>query len=69
MPTVQDPAVQRRLLRGELRRARNAAKLRQAEVAEAMDWSPSKLIRIEKGDVNVSTNDLRGPFELLWRER
>jgi transcriptional regulator with XRE-family HTH domain len=59
MTPVQDPAVQRRLLRGELRRARNTAKLRQAEVAEAMDWSPSKLIRIEKGDVSVSTNDLR----------
>ncbi len=24
-----------------------------------MDWSPSKLIRIERGDVNISTNDLR----------
>jgi hypothetical protein len=24
-----------------------------------MDWSPSKLIRIERGDVSVSTNDLR----------
>ncbi len=24
-----------------------------------MDWSPSKLIRIEKGDVSVSTNDLK----------
>jgi len=24
-----------------------------------MDWSPSKLIRIERGDVSVSTNDLK----------
>lgn len=59
MTTVQDPTVQRRLLRDELRRARDAAGLRQADVAHAMDWSPSKLIRIERGDVSVSTNDLK----------
>ena len=59
MTTEQDPAVQRRRLRVELRRARDAAELKQAEVARAMDWSPSKLIRIERGDVNISTNDLR----------
>lgn len=51
--------MQRRRLRLELRRARDAAGLRQADVAHAMDWSPSKLIRIERGDVSVSTNDLR----------
>lgn len=56
---VQDPTVQRRRLRLELRRARDAAGLRQADVAHAMEWSPSKLIRIEKGDVSVSTNDLK----------
>lgn len=55
----QDPVVQRRLLRMELRDARDAAKLRQAEVASAMDWSLSKLMRIERGEVSVSTNDLR----------
>ncbi len=59
MAVVQDPTVQRRRLRRELRRARDAAELKQAEVARAMDWSPSKLIRIEKGDVGVSTNDLK----------
>ncbi|MGH8571009.1 MAG: helix-turn-helix domain-containing protein [Gammaproteobacteria bacterium] len=59
MTAVQDPTVQRRRLRMELRRARDAAGLRQADVASAMDWSPSKLIRIERGDVSVSTNDLR----------
>lgn len=58
-PAVQDPTVQRRRLRLELRRARDAAGLKQADVARAMDWSQSKLIRIEKGDVNISTNDLR----------
>jgi len=59
MTSVQDPTVQRRRLRLELRRARDAAGLRQADVARAMDWSPSKLIRIERGDVSVSTNDLK----------
>lgn len=59
MTAFQDPTVQRRRLRLELRRARDAAGLRQAEVADAMDWSPSKLIRIERGDVSISTNDLR----------
>ena len=59
MTTVQDPTVQRRRLRDELRKARDAAGLRQADVAHAMDWSPSKLIRIERGDVSVSTNDLK----------
>jgi len=55
----QDPTVQRRRLRVELRNARNAARLRQADVAQAMDWSLSKLMRIERGEVSVSTNDLK----------
>jgi transcriptional regulator with XRE-family HTH domain len=53
------PAVQRRRLRTELRRARLDAGLTQDLVATAMDWSLSKLIRIENGSVNISTNDLR----------
>lgn len=55
----QDPTVQRRRLRVELRNARDAVGLRQADVAQAMDWSLSKLMRIERGEVSVSTNDLR----------
>ncbi|MGH3426936.1 MAG: helix-turn-helix domain-containing protein, partial [Mycobacteriales bacterium] len=51
--------VQRRLLRDELRQARDAAGYRQADVAHAMDWSLSKLIRIERGDVGVTTTDLK----------
>jgi transcriptional regulator with XRE-family HTH domain len=53
------PAVQRRRLRAELRRARLDAGLTQEQVAAAMDWSLSKLIRIENGSVGISTNDLR----------
>jgi transcriptional regulator with XRE-family HTH domain len=43
----------------ELRKAREAADMKQSDVAKAMDWSPSKLIRIESGQVSISTNDLR----------
>ncbi len=59
MTAVQDPTVQRRRLREELRGARDAAGMGRADVAHAMDWSPSKLVRIERGDVSVSTNDLK----------
>lgn len=54
-----DPAVHRRRLRNELRKAREAAGLKQLDVAKEMDWSQSKLIRIETGAVNISTNDLK----------
>ena len=57
--TGPDPTIHRRRLRSELRRAREAAGKTQRETAGAMDWSMSKLIRIETGDVRVSTNDLR----------
>lgn len=53
------PAVQRRRLRAELRRVRLEAGLTQDQVAEAMDWSLSKVIRIENGSVSISTNDLK----------
>jgi hypothetical protein len=35
------------------------ADLTQEQVAKAMDWHPSKIIRIETGAVGVTTNDLR----------
>jgi transcriptional regulator with XRE-family HTH domain len=59
MATTPDPTVLRRRLRNELRRAREARHLTQREVAEAMDWSLSKLIRIETGQVSIGTNDLK----------
>ena len=49
----------RRRLRTELRRARAEVGLTQDQVAAAMDWSLSKVIRIENGTVSISTNDLR----------
>jgi transcriptional regulator with XRE-family HTH domain len=42
-----------------LREAREAAGHTQAEVAEEMEWSLSKVIRIENGDVSIAPNDLR----------
>jgi transcriptional regulator with XRE-family HTH domain len=51
MMTAQGPTVGRRRLRSALRRAREATGLTQEQVAEAMDWSLSKLIRIEGRNV------------------
>jgi transcriptional regulator with XRE-family HTH domain len=53
------PVVQRRRLRTELRKARLDAGQTQGDVAAAMDWSLSKVIRIEAGTVSISTNDLK----------
>jgi transcriptional regulator with XRE-family HTH domain len=54
-----NPIAQQRYLRGELRRARSEAGATQQEVANAMDWSLSKVIRLETGAVKVSVVDLR----------
>jgi transcriptional regulator with XRE-family HTH domain len=59
MAPIEEAPVQRRRLRAELRRARGVAGLTQRDVADAMDWSLSKLIRIESGSVGISTTDLR----------
>ncbi|MFY1633204.1 helix-turn-helix domain-containing protein [Solwaraspora sp. WMMB335] len=53
------PAAARWRLRLALRRAREAAGLTQGRVAETLEWSVSKVNRIEKGDVTVSATDLR----------
>ena len=64
MSGSQDPMVQRRRLRVELRRAREAVGLAQRDVAPEMDWSLSKLIRIETGTVGISLNDCRALLTL-----
>jgi transcriptional regulator with XRE-family HTH domain len=56
---VHGPLTGRRRLRSALKRAREQAGQTQEQVAAAMDWSTSKLIRIEAGTVGISTNDLR----------
>jgi transcriptional regulator with XRE-family HTH domain len=59
MPTEQrPPTVARRLLRLRLRRARRELGKTQHEVAEVLDWSPSKVLRIENGASAVSVSDL-----------
>lgn len=55
----RDPMYQRRRLRIRLRQAREQAGMRQKDVAVAMDWSLSKLLRIEAGTVGISVNDLK----------
>src|ERR1051325_1028471 len=59
MTQGDSPTVARRRVRLAIREAREAAKLTQSQVAEAMDWSLSKVIRIENGEVSVSVHDLR----------
>lgn len=59
MPIAYGPTVGRRKLRSAIRQAREASGLTQEQVASAMDWSLSKLIRIEAGYVSISTNDVK----------
>ncbi|MEZ0115240.1 transcriptional regulator with XRE-family HTH domain [Catenulispora sp. EB89] len=62
--TAVNPNYDKRKLRRELKRMREEAGLLQREVADAMDWSPTKVIRIESGAVNISTNDLKALMNL-----
>jgi transcriptional regulator with XRE-family HTH domain len=59
MSNIDSPAVARRRVRLALRTAREAKQLTQTQIAQAMDWSLSKVMRIEKGETNVSSGDLR----------
>ncbi len=63
MPVGQRPLVRRRL-RNELRSQREGAQLSQDQVAKAMDWSLSKVIRLEAGQVGISTNDMKALLTL-----
>lgn len=64
MTSDQGPTIGRRRLRAALRRARESADLTQDHVARQMDWSLSKLIRIESGAVSISTNDVKALLHL-----
>jgi transcriptional regulator with XRE-family HTH domain len=57
--TGPDPMVARHRLVRAVRRAREEAGLTLKQVSDALDWSESKLIRIEKGSVGISVTDLR----------
>lgn len=62
--TVHSPTAGRRRLRNALRRARDLAHLTQEQVAAGMEWSLSKVIRIETGAVSISISDLRQLLQL-----
>src|SRR3954463_13662997 len=64
MPSTVDPSLNRRKLRMELRVAREKAGLTQRLAAQTLEWSLSKLIRIETGTVSVSVTDLRALLQL-----
>lgn len=56
--TDQGPVVQSALLRAELTRLRKESGLTQEQVAHQLDWSPSKLIRVEGGRSSITKVDL-----------
>lgn len=58
MATDQGPVVQSALLRNELIRLRKDSELTQEQVATRLDWSPSKLIRVEGGRSSITKVDL-----------
>jgi transcriptional regulator with XRE-family HTH domain len=59
MEDSSSPIMLRRRLRAELRKARSDSNLTQEQVAKAMEWSLSKMNRIEKAKSVISINDLR----------
>ncbi len=58
MASDQGPVIQSALLRAELVRLRKEQGLTQQQVADAMEWSPSKLIRVEGGGSSITKVDL-----------
>lgn len=64
MDSSEPPAVARRRVRLALRAAREAKGFTQGYVAKELDWSLSKINRVEKGDVTVSRTDLLAMLEM-----
>ena len=58
MTTDRGPVVQSAMLRSELVRLRKQSGLTQEQVAHELEWSPSKLIRIEGGRSSITKVDL-----------
>jgi transcriptional regulator with XRE-family HTH domain len=58
MTTPENSWLARRQLRAPLRKARETQELTQLQASGALDWSLSKIVRIEAGSVGVSTTDL-----------
>ena len=53
------PEIMRRQLKTALRQYRHEAGLTQQAAAHELDWSPSKIIRIESGAVGITPTDVR----------
>jgi transcriptional regulator with XRE-family HTH domain len=64
MGESSSPLMLRRRLRNELRAARLDKGLTQEQVAQAMEWSLSKMNRIEKAKTGISANDLKALLPL-----
>jgi transcriptional regulator with XRE-family HTH domain len=58
MTADQGPVVESAKLRGELVRLRKVRRLTQEDVARSLEWSPSKLIRVEGGRSSITKVDL-----------
>ena len=59
MAVAPNPMVRRRQLMTELRRLRDEAGLTQDDVANRLDWHPTKVMRIETGRTSPHPNDVR----------
>jgi len=64
MPPTPSPTARGRRLRHELRRLREEAGLTHAEVASRLEWSASKVSRIETGQSRVQTGDVRDLLDI-----
>jgi uncharacterized protein DUF5753/helix-turn-helix protein len=58
------PEIMRRQLRIALRQLRGDAGHTQRTAAEALEWSPSKIIRVESGAVGITATDTRALLDL-----
>jgi transcriptional regulator with XRE-family HTH domain len=72
MISDQGPVVQSAILRGELVRLRKQSGLTQEQVARNLEWSASKLIRVEGGRSSITKVDLDallGQYEATSADR
>src|ERR1700759_3867670 len=58
MASDQGPVIQSAILRTELVRLRKVKGMTQEQVARSLEWSPSKLIRVEGGHSSITKVDL-----------
>lgn len=59
MTRAHSPVASQRRVLAEIREAREALQYTQKDVADALDWSLSKINRIESGQVGLSITDLK----------